>query len=1210
MYGRFTLTYILAIALCLTCTGLLTAQPSWNELLSMQKEAIRLHRSGEYRKSEELFLRVLADAGRVWGEGRQNHANTMQCLANLYTDIGRYAEAEMLLKRTIKIRETILGAGHQDTAEGYFNLSRVHIRLGQYSEAEALLKRSLTVYEGSVGKNHLYSCGAVNGLANVYFVTGRYAEAEELFKRALSIRQTHLPKDDPEVIEVISNLGAIFSETDRYDEAEAYYKNAIELTERRLGKVHPVLAHSFNAFANHLLKIGRTTEAESYFRRALEIRDVKLGKHHYEYADVLNNIANVYRSSARYADAEPLYRQSLAIYEQNFGKKHPRIALALHNCALLSYELGRFGESESLARQAMEVTEACLGRDHPDMALCLNTLANVCGESGRHAEAEQLYNRSIMIFETRLGKDHVRTAVGFNNLGRLHLDAKRYAEAEQPLRRSLAIYEAKLGLEHPDLTIPLLNLARAHMHQGKLDSCESLLKRTTSIIEAKFGHNHPRIASIMETRIELDRKTGRADEVDGLLQQILEIRRARLGKAHPLTASAQRELSVSRFASGRHSEAVRLMHTALQLQRVHQVRLLPMLSERDQLTYLKKTQTSLDDALTMALANPLGDENAARTASWLVNGKAVAQQAVADRLLLSRGVDSPDGRRMLAELTSVRQELARLTLEPPKPGAEEHSRTRKEELTERERSLSSRLGHQDARATRDDPWVELDEVMGRLPEGGVYLDFVRYAPRDYKVSESQPVYLLPRYAAWLTTADGRTRAADLGDAASIDSLIKDARTKLESAPAAIKSKGEIEAERELQPALKALSDRLLAPFRKELAGSTRWVVCPDADLWLVPWSALPLDDTIYIAERHAIRLVISGRDLVVDPLRLDLKASQSVVIADPDFNASPISSNYRLAGLKCHGTIEEWRVNFHFADDGDTVEIRDAADGSVAGTGKWKLEGSALTITTSRAAFTGTLGSLKASGGRSLRNDDGTTTSDRWEFLVEKRAGSEVETRGLVGLKLGSIPRLSGTAAEGEVAVSLLAKHYGEKPTILTDREACAAAVRALRSPRVLVLATHGYVLPSREPDKEKPSSENPLLQCGLLLAGCNLPGGESVGVLTGLDVAGLDLRGTELAVLSACETGLGEVRSGEGVAGLRQAFQLAGAQSVIATLWQVPDRDSAILMSSFFGRIANTPSRDVTLAEAQREMIKNRRDRSGATHPYFWAAYTLTGRN
>ncbi|MBX3399494.1 MAG: CHAT domain-containing protein [Gemmataceae bacterium] len=221
------------------------------------------------------------------------------------------------------------------------------------------------------------------------------------------------------------------------------------------------------------------------------------------------------------------------------------------------------------------------------------------------------------------------------------------------------------------------------------------------------------------------------------------------------------------------------------------------------------------------------------------------------------------------------------------------------------------------------------------------------------------------------------------------------------------------------------------------------------------------------------------------------------------------------------------------------------------------------------------------------------------------RRSNDQRTAFVGHLSLGEIPRLPGTRAEAATIRPQLEKYSGLRPHLIVEDDATADVLLRLRNPRVLVLSTHAFF----SPDRRGASIDNPLLRCGLLMAGCNAAESQrTMGVLTGLDVLAADLRGCEFVLLSACETGLGDVAAGNGVAGLRQAFHLAGAESVAATLWRVPDRATAELVSSFFAKLAAGGTKSSALRDAQAAMIAQRREDYGAAHPYFWAAWTLTG--
>jgi CHAT domain-containing protein len=215
---------------------------------------------------------------------------------------------------------------------------------------------------------------------------------------------------------------------------------------------------------------------------------------------------------------------------------------------------------------------------------------------------------------------------------------------------------------------------------------------------------------------------------------------------------------------------------------------------------------------------------------------------------------------------------------------------------------------------------------------------------------------------------------------------------------------------------------------------------------------------------------------------------------------------------------------------------------------------------------------------------------------------------------------LEGTKQEAEAIMPLL-----KGATLLTQAQASENALKQVSSPQILHLATHGFFLedvplvtPANPFDRagtiavpfsgaRKPSGsqENPLLRSGIALAGANQRrSGSEDGVLTALEATNLKLRGTKLVVLSACETGVGDVPNGDGVYGLRRAFVLAGSESQVFSLWKVDDYGTKELMVKYYQRLLRGEGRSEALRQVQLEMLASAKYQ----HPFYWSAFLPSG--
>jgi CHAT domain-containing protein len=205
------------------------------------------------------------------------------------------------------------------------------------------------------------------------------------------------------------------------------------------------------------------------------------------------------------------------------------------------------------------------------------------------------------------------------------------------------------------------------------------------------------------------------------------------------------------------------------------------------------------------------------------------------------------------------------------------------------------------------------------------------------------------------------------------------------------------------------------------------------------------------------------------------------------------------------------------------------------------------------------------------------------------------------------------TRQEGTSIADLLGKSGLYDITYLESDQAREGVLKNLdQAPDILHIATHGYFCERAE----NAYLSSPLLRSGLILAGANRTIGEmnentqgdEDGILTAMEVSGLNLIGTDLVVLSACQTGIGDVQNGEGVFGLRRAFQHAGAKSVVMSMFAVPDESTSDLMERFYENWLSGQSKSSALRDASLSILNERRNTGISAHPLFWGGFILVG--
>lgn len=982
-----------------------------------------------------------------------------------------------------------IGRGQDARISSAITTAEQYEKQGKRREAAAEYEKARNLAAQAWGNNH----GAVAALTQaqglIWKDLGEYAKAEGLIKQTLDISVAN--GDTALAAEAVNNLATVKWEQADYVESQKFHEHGLAMLSKTYGENSPQAAVSRNNLAEAFKELGDYARVESMVQQSIKSLRSNQPKHASELASCLMNLADLYSRQGNFPRAELLLLESVQINEKAFGTNHLQACRARNNLAALYFGMGQFEKAESIHKQNLKVFEATLGQNHPSVASVVLNLALAYQKQKRYDEAEAMYKRALDIRRKILASDHPSISLTLHNFGQLYTERGDYPQALTTLEEARSSRLKTFGPNHT--TVGFTNMAIGDVHLALL----------------KF------------------------DEAKTSYEEALRIRQSQLPETHPDLAYTHTAMGEVHAAAANWDSSADHFDLARRGFRRHIDQNLPSLPELDQVTFLKYVdEPYLHSALSLSLAQPQNQKVIDYSAGWVLNGKAVSQQALAQRALIARDTTNAQLATAVKALLVIRKQLASLMMVSDSKAADPARQSRIDELVRQEQSQSRKLSEEGGRSPGSTAWIETADVRKALQEDSVLVEIVRFKKYDFGNPAAKDEERPGHYVAWIIpkSEGDKIRLIDLGDAAKIDELVRAARTALKQAPELIRENGEEEAEKMLQPPLRSLAGSILNPLLEAVGQSKTVYLSPDSLLWLVPWSALPLEEGQYAIEKFDIRFLVTGRDLVRG--ETDFKVSNPVIFADPDFNLDPAA--------------------------------------------------------------------VEAAAQQVLQN----SSSQRNTLRAVAKSGK---------FKLGTVSRLPGTKSEAEAVLPQLEQFTAKKATIYTGKSALEAVFKSVRQPGVMVLATHGFFEEESSSENKSQTSPNPLLRCGLLLAGCNKPIDASVsdgedGILTGLEIVNADLRGTDLVVLSACETGLGEVRNGEGVSGLRQAFQLAGARSVVSTLWQIPDRETAKLMTNFFVGLAETHDKSKSLRESQLKLIESRRDRNGAAHPFFWAAFTITG--
>lgn len=980
-----------------------------------------------------------------------------------------------------------------------------------------------------------------------------WEKTRSLLQGALSLAEKEIGVEHPNYAVLLNDLGLSYWHQGNYRLAESAFERSLSIKRVTLGTQDIEYTASLLNMAGMLHDTNQKGRAESLYLQVLEQYTDDHPKDVY-YTAALHSLGNLYEEEANYGLAEKQYLRALEHKNITVGKEHPTYAKVLGHLGRLYQKMGSTNEAEAYYAAALAVFEQNPGHTG-DFAAVLNDYGMFQTERGAYGNAEKSLDRAKTLVAQAEGAASLAYAATLNNIGGLQWQMGNKESAEAHYQEALRLYKKIVPDNSPLMAAALNNLAGYYAGTQDFERALPLYIEAREIYATAYGFQHPLYARALNNLASLYRKFHDYEKAEKLYLEAIAIEKSVLGEEHTQYAASLQNLGLLNIAKGSYGQAEQYFLEAIGIMK----KVLPShhpswARAYNNLALLYFIQTNLSKAAPFF------------------------EQALDNQFQQIKNI--------FPSLSAKEKEGFYSTLK-----------------NDIERFNTFALARY-----QQDPTVAGKMYNNQLVTKGLLFESVTKTRES--IFNSGDTSLIALYNTWREKRDQLARAYHLSqqvlqsrglDIKNLEGDVNDLEKQLSESAFALNAQSDWQ-----NLSWQEIRDKL-APGEAavELVRFREFKIAPKYDREHAATEAELLYG--WTEKINYVALIITS----------DSKEHPKLVLLDHGaelenkyFSYYKNAMRYQIEDSLSFGhywqTIQNElpEVNtVYFAPDGAyyKINLNSLLDPK---TGEYLLDAVQVRQLTSTRDLLMPEPIL-----RKQRNDAVLIGAPDFSMTLKV---SDKSLDGLWGKPLvrdmnPSIVGLPGTEKEVDQIEQLLTANQWAIQKYL-QQDALEENLKNVESPRVLHIATHGYF---KETLEKEGQAQDRLLSSGLLFAGAQNTfkhgiGGFDVqsngedGVLTAFEAMNLKLDYTNLVVLSACETGVGSIQNGEGVYGLQRAFQVAGTQSIIFSLWKVNDAATQALMSYFYEEWMKTQDKRKAFTDAQKKL------RSTYPHPYYWGAFIL----